>query len=116
MSEQNHEHRIAELEKSLADAHEASKGMFMLINVMADFQRTATVKMHDWMMALETRNNEALEIAAQALPDMETRQKLKDVLARNVFDRDQLEAMMHKFKAFRPNPEIPPATPGSQAS
>ena len=105
MSEQNHELRITELEKSLSDAHEASKGMFILINVMADFQKTATVKMYDWMIALENRNNEALEILAQSLPDTETRQKLKDVLARNVFDRDQLEAMMQKFKAFRPDPK-----------
>jgi len=104
MSEQNHEHRIAELEKSLADAHEASKGMFMLINVMADFQKTATTKMYDWMIALETRNNEALEIVAQSLPETETRQRLKDVLARNVFDRDQIEAMMQKMKGFRSNP------------
>ena len=113
MSDKTVETRVAELEQSLADAHETIKGMFVLVNVMADFQKTATVKTYDWMIALETRNNQALEILSESLTDDEARQKLKGVLARNVFDRDQLEAMIKKIKAFPANPLANPAPPGA---
>ena len=113
MSDKTVETRVAELEQSLADAHETIKGMFVLVNVMADFQKTATVKTYDWMIALETRNNQALEILSESLTDDEARQKLKGVLARNVFDRDQLEAMIRKIKAFPANPLANPTPPGA---
>ena len=113
MSDKTVETRVAELEQSLADAHETIKGMFVLVNVMADFQKTATVKTYDWMIALETRNNQALEILGESLTDDEARQKLKGVLARNVFDRDQMKAMITKIKAFPANPLANPQPPGA---
>jgi len=116
MSPENIEKRIADLEQSLGEAHQTITAMFGLVNVLADFQKTATEKLYDWIISLESRNSEALQLLGQSLSETEVRQKLGDILARNVTNRDQIEAMLQKFKTLHllpPHPPAPPTAPGT---
>jgi len=102
MSEKNLETRVTQLEQELSAARETSAAMFGMAKALIELQKATATQLFKWMVALDTRNNEALETVKAALPDQEKRQKLSDILARSVFDRDQLEAMIRKIESLRP--------------
>jgi len=114
MSQDEIEKKITELEQSNLGAHQSVAGLVELNRAIIGFQKEISTRLFNWTLSLDNRNAEALQLVRQSLPE-EAARKLGDILARSMFDRDQLEAMIRKLEALPSfNPSPTPSAPSQQ--
>lgn len=122
MSTEDHEQRLAALQKTLLSTHGLITTMFVTVARLADDQNKLNLAILESMFKSEEKNEALFSLISSAIPDEDFRQEIKQVLNRSSFNRDQFEAAIEAIKKM-PMPSAvlesqlsslqpPPAPPG----
>jgi hypothetical protein len=106
MSTENHEHRIAELERKVQDLIKLSGDLIEVLESRSNGNSLVFSKILEVVLSAEHRNDTAFGLLAHSLPEA-VRQDFTRLMARAFFDRDQLAAMLEEFQKNLP-PLAPP--------
>ena len=98
MSIENHEQRIAELERTVANLNTTVSTLILGFAQSADHQKKFGVSIMQMILAADEKYEGAFELFCNELPVEQVREEFKKILARSLFNRDQLQAMLQQFK------------------
>jgi len=99
MNEQNHEQRIAELEKAVANLKTWVTALTIGFAQSADTHQTTSIAVQKNILAMTGYNETAFAVLSSGIPDEKIRGEFRSLLAKSDFNRDQLAAMLQAIES-----------------
>lgn len=111
MSNENHEQRIAELEKQGQELTKFNADLVGFLWTFGEDNKLVMTKVFEMILASESRNDSVFSVLSHSLPG-DVRKEFDRTLGRVLSQRDQLSGMIDAFQArpfLRSRQPTPPA-------